>query len=176
MRPEFKWSRFGSHALWRVRISQNCRGPPETISCPPAWRDQCPSDSPQMFIQSAQQSSKRAKDLVLDFIAIPKTSEKSGMFSVYVREIKNTMDFHIRLLRTNYNSVFQQTSDCRLIFCYETETRVNEANCVYQCLEQKGSQLNFEASSLSGTNWGKLLQLYQYFLKLLSTMLGKPTL
>lgn len=62
------------------------------------------------------------------------------------------MDFHIRLLRTNYNSAFQQTSDCRLIFCYETETRVNETNCVYQCYEQKGSQLNFEVSSLSGTN------------------------
>lgn len=62
------------------------------------------------------------------------------------------MDFHIRLLKTNYKSAFQQTSDCRLIFCYETETRVNEANCVYQCFEQKGSQLNFEASSLSGTN------------------------
>lgn len=132
--------------------------------------------SQQMFVQSVQQCSKRAKDLVLDFITIPKTSEKSGLFSVYVRKIKNAMDFHIRLLRTNYNSVFQQTSDCRLIFCYETETRVNEANCVYQCFKQKGSQLNFEASSLSGTNWGKLLQLYQHFLKLLSTILGKPAL
>lgn len=90
-----------------------------------------------MFVQSVQQCSKRAKDLVLDFISIPKISEKSGMFSVYVREIKNAMDFHITLLRTNYNSVFQQTSDCRLIFCYETETRVNEANCVYQCFKQK---------------------------------------
>lgn len=131
--------------------------------------------SQQTFVQSVQRGSKQAKDLVLDFISIPKISEKSGMLSVYVREIRNAMDFHIRLLRTNYNSVFQQTSDCRLIFCYETETRVNEANCVYQCSEQKGSQLNFEASSLSGTNWGKLLQLYQRFLKLLSTMLRKPT-
>lgn len=34
----------------------------------------------------------------------------------------------------------------------------------------KRSQLNFKVSSLSGTNWGKLLQLYQHFLKLLSAM------
>lgn len=85
--------------------------------------------SQQMFVQCVQLCSK------LDFISIPKVSENPGMFFVYVREIKNAMDFHIRLLRTNYNSVFQQTSDCRLIFCYETETRVNEANCVYQCFE-----------------------------------------
>ena len=40
--------------------------------------------------------------------------------------------FHISQLKTNYNCAFQQTSDCRLIFSYETETEVNEANCVYQ--------------------------------------------
>lgn len=133
----------------------------------------------QMFVQAVQQRSKpnRALGPWLYLNAQDKW-EIRHVFCIHwhVREIKNVMDFHIRLLKTNYNSAFQQTSDCRLIFCYETETRVNEANCVYQCFEQKGSQLNFEASSLSGTNWGKLLQLYQHFLKLLSIMLGKPTL
>lgn len=39
--------------------------------------------------------------------------------------------------KTNYNCAFQQTSDCRLIFSYETETEVNEANCVYQHFQKK---------------------------------------
>lgn len=36
-----------------------------------------------VFVQSVQQYSKAAVDLVLGFISIPKISEKSGMFSVY---------------------------------------------------------------------------------------------
>lgn len=48
-----------------------------------------------------------------------------------VKEIKEEADFSYQS-KTNYNCAFQQTSDCRLIFSYETETEVNEANCVYQ--------------------------------------------
>lgn len=48
------------------------------------------------------------------------------------KKLKKRQIFHISQLKTNYNCAFQQTSDCRLIFSYETETEVNEANCVYQ--------------------------------------------
>lgn len=47
------------------------------------------------------------------------------------KEIFKEADF-LYQSKTNYNCAFQQTSDCRLIFGYEIETEVNEANCVYQ--------------------------------------------
>lgn len=47
-------------------------------------------------------------------------------------KLKKRQIFSISQLKTNYNCAFQQTSDCRLIFGYETEMEVNEANCVYQ--------------------------------------------
>ena len=53
-----------------------------------------------------------------------------------VREIKEEAEFSYQS-KTNYNCAFQQTSDCRLIFSYETETEVNEANCVYQHFQKK---------------------------------------
>lgn len=47
------------------------------------------------------------------------------------KKLKNK-EFFFYQSKTNYNYAFQQISDCRLIFGYETETEVNEANCVYQ--------------------------------------------
>lgn len=47
-------------------------------------------------------------------------------------KLKKRQIFHISRFKTNYNCAFQQISDCRLIFSYETEMEVNEANCVYQ--------------------------------------------
>lgn len=77
-------------------------------------------------------------DLNLWFIFILVPSANVGefrhvfIFTEMSEKLKKRQIFHISQLKTNYNCAFQQTSDCRLIFGYETETEVNEANCVYQ--------------------------------------------
>lgn len=116
-------------------------------------------------------------DLNLWFIFTPVPNASVGEFKhVFLctemsEKLKKRQIFRISQLKTNYNCAFQQTSDCRLIFSYETETEVNEANCVYQHFwtkEKKSTQ--FWGGCLSGTNWGKLLQLYQRFLNLPSAV------
>lgn len=113
-------------------------------------------------------------DLNLWFIFTPITSASVGEFrhvclcSEMSEKLKKRQIFPISQLKTNCNCAFQQTSDCRLIFSYETETEVNEANCVYQHFwtkEKKPTQ--FWREFFAGTNWGKLLQLCERFLKLL---------
>lgn len=83
-------------------------------------------------------SQLESPDLTPRFIFTSIPSANVGRFRlVFLRTemskkiFKEADFFFLYQSKTNYNCAFQQTSDCGLIFGYEIETEVNEANCVY---------------------------------------------
>lgn len=63
---------------------QRERGPLEITYCPPSWQDQCTYDILDRCLSNLFNSAlSQMGFLILDFISIPKISEKSDTFSVH---------------------------------------------------------------------------------------------